>query len=51
MAFDGASIYNKGDFITPLGKVVVNKEIANKLINENKVFNFPVDAHIQEHSH
>ncbi len=50
MAFDGASIYKKGDFITPLGKVVVNKEIANKLINENKIFNFPDNAHIQEHS-
>ena len=50
MAFEGASIYNKGDFITPLGRVVVNKEIANKLIEENKVFNFPVNAHFQEHS-
>jgi MEMO1 family protein len=50
MSFDGASVYNTGDFITPLGKVVVNREIANKLKNENKVFNFPTDAHIKEHS-
>jgi len=50
MAFDGASVYNTGDFITPLGKAVVNKEIANKLRNENKVFDFPVTAHLQEHS-
>ena len=28
----------------------VNREIANKLKSENKVFNFPVNAHIQEHS-
>jgi len=52
MAFDGASVYNLGDFITPLGKVKVNLEIANKLKNENKSFNFPVTAHntnIQEH--
>jgi len=50
MYFDGASVYNSGDFITPLGKVSVNKEIANKLILSNKVFNFPANAHLQEHS-
>jgi AmmeMemoRadiSam system protein B/AmmeMemoRadiSam system protein A len=50
MYFDGASVYNCGDYITPLGKVPVNKEIANKLIMNNKVFNFPTTAHIQEHS-
>jgi len=50
MSFDGASVYNSGDYITPLGKVAVNKEIANKLISENKVFNFPTNAHLQEHS-
>jgi len=49
MAFEGASVYNTGDFITPLGKVAVNKEIANNLKNE-KLFNFPVNAHSQEHS-
>ncbi len=41
MAFDGASVYNTGDYITPLGKVMVNREIANELIRKNKVFNFP----------
>lgn len=50
MYFDGASVYNSGDYITPLGKLPVNKEIANKLIIENKVFQFPTDAHVQEHS-
>ncbi|MBK7132693.1 MAG: AmmeMemoRadiSam system protein B [Bacteroidales bacterium] len=50
MAFDGASVYNTGDYITPLGKAVVNKEIGNKLIKENNVFNFPVKSHISEHS-
>jgi AmmeMemoRadiSam system protein B/AmmeMemoRadiSam system protein A len=49
MAFDGASVYNKGDFITPLGRAIVNREIADKLKNDNKVFNFPVDAHLQDH--
>ena len=50
MAFDGASVYNTGDFITPLGKIIVNREIADKLRNENKLFRFPVNAHLQEHS-
>jgi AmmeMemoRadiSam system protein A/AmmeMemoRadiSam system protein B len=50
MSFDGASVYNTGDFITPLGKIIVNKEIAGKLKNENKVFSFPEKAHQQEHS-
>lgn len=50
MAFEGASVYNTGDYITPLGTATVNREIADKLIKENKVFKFPVTAHIQEHS-
>ena len=50
MSFDGASVYNSGDYITPMGKLTVNKEIANKLIIENKVFKFPTNAHLQEHS-
>jgi MEMO1 family protein len=49
MAFEGASVYNTGDFITPIGKVTVNKEIADKLKTE-KLFSFPVTAHLQEHS-
>ena len=32
--FKGASIYNQGDYITPLGKVKVNRNLANKLIEE-----------------
>ena len=49
MAFEGASVYGNGDFVTPLGRVTVNKEIANKLKAE-KLFSFPVSAHLQEHS-
>jgi len=49
MAFEGASVYNTGDYLTPLGKVTVNKEIANTLKKE-KLFDFPVNAHLQEHS-
>jgi MEMO1 family protein len=47
--FNGASVYNTGDYITPLGRVHVNRQIADKL-KENKVFDFPTDAHVQEHS-
>jgi AmmeMemoRadiSam system protein B/AmmeMemoRadiSam system protein A len=50
MAFDGASVYNSGDYLTPLGKMKVNREIADKLRKSNKHFDFPVTAHIQEHS-
>jgi len=50
MAFEGASVYSSGDFITPLGKIKVNREIAAKLKKENRVFNFPETAHMQEHS-
>lgn len=50
MYFDGASVYNTGNYITPLGKVSVNKEIANKLNQNNKVFAFTTDAHLKEHS-
>ena len=50
MAFDGASVYNTGDFITPLGKIKVNRVIANKIRNSSPLFRFRTDAHIQEHS-
>jgi AmmeMemoRadiSam system protein B/AmmeMemoRadiSam system protein A len=50
MFYDGASVYNKGDYITPLGQVSVNREIANQLILKEEVFGFPTDAHLKEHS-
>lgn len=50
MYFNGASVYSSGDYITPLGKIAVNREIGKKLKLDNKVFLFPEDAHIQEHS-
>jgi|WetSurMetagenome_2_1015567.scaffolds.fasta_scaffold00001_167 MEMO1 family protein len=49
MAFEGASVYNTGDFITPLGKITVNREIGDKLKKDNDVFNFPVTAHLKDH--
>jgi AmmeMemoRadiSam system protein B/AmmeMemoRadiSam system protein A len=50
VAFMGASIYNTGDYQTPLGKVKVNRDLANKLIKENVVFSFRADADRDEHS-
>jgi len=50
MSFEGASIYNKGNYVTPLGTVKVNRELATKLIKENPVFTNKSDAHIYEHS-
>ncbi|NLA50353.1 MAG: AmmeMemoRadiSam system protein A, partial [Bacteroidales bacterium] len=39
-----------GDYVTPLGKAAVNRDIANRLRKEHMVFNFPLTAHNQEHS-
>ena len=48
--FNGASIYNKGHYETPLGVVKVDLETANLLINKNDVFKHKSDAHAYEHS-
>lgn len=49
VAFDGASIYRKGNFITPLGTVKVNRKLADELIAKNPIFNDRDDAHEKEH--
>ena len=49
MYLNGASIYNAGDYITPLGKIEVNIKLANKLINANKYISFVPEAHTREH--
>jgi AmmeMemoRadiSam system protein B/AmmeMemoRadiSam system protein A len=49
-AFDGASVFNTGDYITPLGRAVINMEIASALTDKNKVFRFSTESHIREHS-
>ena len=46
----GASIYNLGDYLTPLGEISVNIELANKLITQNSFFEYSEHAHSQEHS-
>lgn len=50
IAFDGASIYNKGNYETPLGIVDVDIKVANNLINKHGCFKFRADAHSYEHS-
>jgi AmmeMemoRadiSam system protein B/AmmeMemoRadiSam system protein A len=50
VSFMGASVYDIGDYVTPLGKVPVNIPLAKKLIEENQVFTFNPEADHNEHS-
>ena len=45
-----ASVYNRGNYKTPLGEAVVNLDIANKLIADNECFTFHDPSHKREHS-
>lgn len=47
---NGASIYNKGNYRTPLGIVEVDLDLANQLIDNNRIFKFNEAAHNREHS-
>ncbi len=49
-SYMGASIYSKGDYVTPLGKVAVNIRLANELIKSNPVFSYVYNADLNEHS-
>lgn len=48
--FNGASIYNIGNYNTPLGTVKVNIPLAKKLVNKYNFFSYHPDAHRNEHS-
>jgi AmmeMemoRadiSam system protein B/AmmeMemoRadiSam system protein A len=50
VSFSGASVYNKGNYKTPLGVVPVNVEIANDLIGAEGVICFKESAHLEEHT-
>jgi len=50
VSFSGASVYNQGDYITPLGIVPVNTGLADQLIKENPLFQYHLDADSYEHS-
>jgi AmmeMemoRadiSam system protein B len=49
-SFDAASVYFCGNFITPLGKVIVDRKTAKELINRSTVFQSIPEAHTPEHS-
>ncbi|MGW8314676.1 MAG: AmmeMemoRadiSam system protein B [Bacteroidales bacterium] len=48
--FDGASVYAAGNYITPLGEVKVNLDLARTLINEHRSITYRPEAHDREHS-
>ncbi len=49
-AFEGAAIYQSGDFETPLGMVPVNHELTEELTSKESVFIKRDQAHLNEHS-
>jgi len=48
--FNGASVYPGASYITPLGKLPVNQDIANALIGEHRNISYHEEAHDREHS-
>ncbi len=48
--FSGSSIYNAGNYITPLGEVGVNRKLATELIEKHHHLQFLPEAHDREHS-
>lgn len=49
-AFYGASVFNKDGYETPLGIVPVEKNIANKIIEQDENIRFTWEGHRDEHS-
>ena len=50
IGFEGASLYSKGNYVTPLGTVKVNTKLAQELIRKHKFISDRIDAHQAEHS-
>jgi len=50
VAFDGAAVYTDGDFLMPMGRVKVNRDLGNQLVSQSQVFSNRTDAHLYEHS-
>jgi len=48
--FNGISIYNEGDYQTPLGRVKVNQRIIKDLTNSNPLITYKSEAHLKEHT-
>lgn len=48
--FEGAAVYPKGYFKTPLGEVAIDEELAQKIIAENQKIRADSSVHTLEHS-
>lgn len=48
--FDGVSIWPKGEWKTPLGKIAVDEDLAGKILSASKRFFKRDSAHLWEHS-
>lgn len=48
--FKGAVIYNYGNYVTPLGEIMVDINLANQLIDSSEIFQEKPEAHEFEHS-
>jgi AmmeMemoRadiSam system protein B len=46
----GASVGNFDAYATPFGRVPVNRELADALLDSGKIFSFSEEAHAREHS-
>jgi AmmeMemoRadiSam system protein B/AmmeMemoRadiSam system protein A len=49
-SYEGAAVYVAGDFVTPLGKVAVNREIGRTLLEHRDLFLEHNPAHAVEHA-
>jgi len=49
-SFGKASVYTRGDYLSPLGRIPVDIDICNKLVSQSRVFTDDPEAHIPEHS-
>ncbi len=48
--FDGVSIWEKGEWETPFGKVKIDEDLAKKILNSSRRFFVRDSAHLFEHS-
>lgn len=49
VAFDGASVFKRGVYQTPIGQVEVNDSVASELIDQCELIDFREEAHNTEH--
>jgi AmmeMemoRadiSam system protein B len=48
--FDGATVYAKGSWKTPLGNVMIDEKLAQEIIKQDPIIKNLPDAHREEHS-